>query len=81
MTRSDCVIAALAAIAIAAPAIANADTIVIKHRNQHWRGAHAEFGEHRDNGWHRDRRHRDHDTDRDRLVIREHHERYSRDRN
>jgi hypothetical protein len=81
MTRSDCVIAALAAIAIAAPAIANADTIVIKHRNQHWRGAHAEFGEHRDNGWHRDWRHRDHDTDRDRLVIREHHERYSRDRN
>jgi hypothetical protein len=54
---------------------------VIKHRNQHWRGAHAEFGEHRDNGWHRDWRHRDHDTDREGLVIRAHHERYSRDRN
>ena len=81
MTRSGCVIAALAAIAIAAPAIASADTTLIKHRNQHWRGAHAELGEHRDNGWHRARRHRDHYTDRDRLVIREHHERYSRDRN
>jgi hypothetical protein len=71
MRTSAYVIAALAAITIAAPSIASADTVVIKHRD-HWRGAHAEFRDHRDYGWHRGWWHRDHDRDRDRVIIREH---------
>jgi hypothetical protein len=71
MRTSAYVIAALAAITVAAPSIASADTVVIKHRD-HWRGAHAEFRDHRDYGWHRGWWHRDHDRDRDRVIIREH---------
>jgi hypothetical protein len=47
-------LAALAAIAIAAPSIASAETVVIKRGGDHHRyGARAEFREHRDHGWHR----------------------------
>jgi hypothetical protein len=49
MNKLGYVIAALGAIAIAAPSIASAETIVIKHRD-HDRGARAEM--HRDHGWH-----------------------------
>ena len=63
MRKSNYLIAALGAIAIAVPSIANADTIVIK-RGHHWEGARAEYREHRDYGWHRGWwHHRDHDRD------------------
>ena len=51
MRKSAYAIAALAAIVVAAPSIASADSVVIKHRDN-WRGAHAEYREHRDYGWH-----------------------------
>jgi hypothetical protein len=70
MRKCGYLIATLAAIAVAAPSIASAETVVIKHRD-HWRGAHAEFREHRDFGWHRGW-YRDHDRDRGGVVIREH---------
>lgn len=51
-------LAALTAIAIAAPSIASAETVVIK-RGGHHDGARAEFREHhRDRGWHNGWRHR-----------------------
>ena len=55
MKKLGYVIAALGTIAIAAPSIASAETVVIKHRD-HDRGARAEM--HRDHGWreHHDRR-------------------------
>jgi hypothetical protein len=67
------VIAALATVAIAAPSIASADTVVIKHRDHHWLGARAEYREHRDYGSHRGWWHRDHN--RDRVIIRDHRDR------
>ena len=77
MRKSAYAIAALAAIVVAAPSIASADTVVIKHRDN-WRGAHAEFREHRDYGWHKGWWHRNFDRDhgRDRVIIREHRDRY-----
>lgn len=62
MKKSGYVIAALGAIAIAAPSIANAETVVIKHDGHHY-GARAEFREHR--GWHEGWHHRH----ADRVVI------------
>jgi hypothetical protein len=64
MKKFGYVIAALGAIAIAAPSIASAETVVIKHGDHHNFGARAEM--HRDHGWHhRDRtviiKHRHHD--------------------
>jgi hypothetical protein len=61
------VIAALGAIAVAAPTIASAETVVIKRGGYHhdWRGARAEVR--RDRGWHEGWRHHDHD----RVVIKE----------
>jgi hypothetical protein len=66
MTKLGYVIAALGAMAIAAPSIASAETLVVKHGDRdHMRshgefrehrehfGARAEFREHRDHGWHR----------------------------
>ena len=50
MKKLGYVIAALGVIAIAAPSIASAETVVIKHRD-HDRGARAEMM-HRDHGWH-----------------------------
>jgi hypothetical protein len=67
MKKFGYVIAALAAIAVAAPTIASAETVVIKRGGHHWDGARAEFREHRDRGWHEGWRHRDHD----RVVIKE----------
>ena len=50
------VIAALGAIAVAAPSIASAETVVIKHRDHGWhhgwhRDWHRAYGFHRDHGW------------------------------
>ena len=67
MKKFGYVVAALAAIVIAAPTIASAETVVIKRGGHHWDGARAEFREHRDRGWHEGWRHRDHD----RVVIKE----------
>jgi hypothetical protein len=60
MKKFGYIVAALATIAIAAPTIASAETVVIKRGGGHHdgyreRGARAEFrgGEHRDRGWHR----------------------------
>ena len=59
MKKLGYVIAALGAIAIAAPSIASAETIVVNHRNHGW---------HRDHGWHEGWRHRHHD----RVVVIKH---------
>jgi hypothetical protein len=54
MTKFGYIAATLATIAIAAPTIASAETVVIKRGGDHHRyGARAEFREHRDHGWHR----------------------------
>ena len=51
MKKFGYVIAALATIAIAAPSIASAETIVVRHGDHHHGfGARAEM--HRDHGWH-----------------------------
>jgi hypothetical protein len=68
MKKFGYVIAALGAIAVAAPTIASAETVVIKRGGHHdWGRSHAEFREHRDRGWHEGWRHHD----RDRVVIKE----------
>jgi len=67
MKKFGYVIAALGAIAIAAPSIASAETVVIKHRDHARFGARAEM--HRDHGRHEGWRHRDHDR---RVVIIKH---------
>ena len=55
MKKFGLMIAALGAIAIAAPSIASAETIVIKRGgHHHGYGARAEM--HRDHGWHRGHR-------------------------
>jgi hypothetical protein len=63
------VIAALGAIAVAAPSIASAEDVVIKHRDHDRFGARAEFREHRDHGW----RHRHADKV---VVIKHRHHEY-----
>lgn len=67
MKKFGLIIAALGVIAIAAPSIASAETIVIKRGGgyHHGHGARAEFREHRDRGWHEGWRHRH----ADRVVI------------
>jgi hypothetical protein len=75
MKKFGYVIAALGAIAIAAPSIASAETVVIRHGDRdHHRGydARAEFREHRDHGWHEGWRHRH--ADRVAIVKHRHHE-------
>ncbi len=52
------VFAAIGALAVAAPTLASAETVVIK-RGHHGYGARAEMGHHRDHGWHRGWHHRD----------------------
>ena len=69
MKKFGYVVAALAAIAVAAPTIASAETVVIKRGGHHWDGARAEYRMHRDRGWHEGWRHHD----RDRVVIKERH--------
>ena len=60
MKKFGYVIAALGAIAIAAPSIASAETVVIKRGGEHRNyGARAEFREHRDFGRHEGWRHHD----------------------
>ncbi len=49
MQKLGYVIATLATIAIAAPSIANAETIVVRHGDHHRYDARAEM---RDHGWH-----------------------------
>jgi hypothetical protein len=73
MKKIGYLVGALVAIAIAAPSIASAETVVIKrHGYHHGYGARAEYREHRDRGWHNGWRHRG-----DRVVIikkRHHHD-------
>jgi hypothetical protein len=69
MRKFGFVVAALGAIVVAAPSIASAETVVIKHGGYHhnWDRAHAEYRGHR--GWHEGWRHH---HDHDRVVIRSH---------
>ena len=71
MKKFGYVIAALGAIAVAAPSIASAETTIIKRGGYHhdWDRARAEVRVHRDRGWHEGWRHHD----RDRVVIKERH--------
>ena len=64
MKKFGYVLAALGAIAVAAPSIASAETVVIKRGGHHhgWYGARAQM--HADRGWHRGWRHHD-----DRVVV------------
>ena len=72
MRKFGYILAALGAIAIAAPSIANAETTIIKRGGyHHGYGARAEFREHRDRGWHEGWRHRH--ADRVVIVKRHHH--------
>ena len=70
MKKFGYVLAALAAIIVAAPSIASAETVVIKrggyHHGDRGYGARAEFREHRDRGYHRGWR--GHDRG-DRVVV------------
>lgn len=60
MKKFGYVLAALGAIVIAAPSIASAETVVIKHGGyHHGYGARAEYREHHDRGWHRGWNHHD----------------------
>jgi hypothetical protein len=70
MKKFGYVIAALGAIAIAAPSIASAETVVIKRGGDH-RGARAEFREHRDYGRHEGWRHHDRKV----VIIKHGHDR------
>ena len=72
MKKFGFVLAALGAIAVATPSIANAETVVIKRGGHHpgWYGAHAQM--HADRGWHRGWRHHG-----DRVVVvKKHYHRY-----
>jgi hypothetical protein len=64
MTKLGYVVAALGALAIAAPTMASAETVVIKDHHYGPYGARAEFREHRDYGWHRGWHHHG-----DRVVV------------
>ena len=69
MKKFGYVLAAIAAIIVAAPSIASAETVVIKRGGyHHGYGAHAEYREHRDRGWHRGWRGHN-----DRVVIAKRH--------
>jgi hypothetical protein len=77
MKKLGYLIAALGAIAVAAPSIASAETVVIKRGGYHQGYGHHGYGAraemHRDRGWHEGWRHRH----ADRVVIikhRHHHE-------
>ena len=69
MKKLGYVIAALGAIAIAAPSIASAEEMVIRHDHDRF-NARAEM--HRDHGWHRDHGGHHHD----RMVVRHRHHDY-----
>jgi hypothetical protein len=72
MKKLGYVIAALGAIGVAAPSIASAEDVVIRHRDHDRLGARAEFREHRDHGWHEGWRHRH--ADRVVVIKHRHHE-------
>ena len=72
MKKLGYVFAALGAIAIAAPSIASAETVVVKRgAHHHQMGARAEFREHRDFGRH-EGRHEGWRGHRDRMVVIKH---------
>jgi len=71
MKKFGYILAAVGAIAVAAPSIASAETVVIKRGAHHQMGARAEFREHRDFGLHRGWRH--HHADKVVIVKRRHH--------
>jgi hypothetical protein len=72
MRKFGYILAAVGAIAVAAPSIASAETVVIKRgAHHHQMGARAEFREHRDFGLHRGWRH--HHADKVVIVKRRHH--------
>ncbi len=67
MRKLGYLVAAIGAIAVAAPTIASAETMVIKRGHDHdWGRARAEYRVHRDRDWHRGFHH-----DHDRVVIKE----------
>ena len=68
MRKLGYVIAALGAMAVAAPSIASAEDVVIRNGDHHHYGARAEFRGHGDHGW----RHRH--ADRVVIVKHRHHE-------
>src|SRR5437868_5972204 len=54
MKKLGYVVAAIGALAVALPTLASAETVVIKRDHHHGLyGARAEYGMHRDYGWHR----------------------------
>jgi putative intracellular protease/amidase len=59
MKKLGYVVAALGTLAIVAPTIASAETVVIRGGHHGAYGARAEMREHRDNGWHRGWHHHD----------------------
>ena len=71
MKKFGYVLAAVGAIAVAAPSIASAETVVIKRGGHHHMGARAEFREHRDFGLHRGWRH--HRADKVVIIKKRHH--------
>jgi hypothetical protein len=74
MKKLGYVLAALGAIAVAAPSIASAETVVIKRgasAHHHHMGARAQFREHRDFGLHRGWRH--HRADKVVIIKKRHH--------
>jgi hypothetical protein len=73
MKKLGYVLAALGTIAVAAPSIASAETVVIKRGgyHHHHMGARAEFREHRDFGLHRGWRH--HRADKVVIIKKRHH--------
>jgi hypothetical protein len=68
MKKLGYVIAALGAMAVAAPSIASAEDVVIGNGDHHRDGARAEFRDHRDHGDHGGWRHRH----ADRVVVVKH---------
>ena len=62
MKKFGFIVAAIVAVGIAAPSIASAETVAIRHGDRD-RDARAEYREHRDHGWHHH----------DRVVIIKHH--------
>ena len=74
MKKLGYVFAALGVIAIAAPSIASAETVVIKRGHHHQGyGARAEFREHHYHGWHHGWRHRH----ADKVVVIKHRHQHS----
>ena len=70
MKKFGYIVAAVVAVGLAAPSIASAETVVIKHGDRD-RGAHAEFREHRE---HRDYGWRHHHADRVVIIKHRHHD-------